>query len=155
MRALGILLFALPPLYLLMLVVSLAWPVEESALAVYRPEVPRLVASDLRKWNNREQTPDGQRAGWKAYVLFPSVLHDPRVVTVTVLPDGARVVSESRSEFWIRFSFALASLGLVTAFVVKVVRTPVVREPPARRPDPRDERQAQAPRRVRPGGRRR
>ena len=112
MRALGFLLFVLPPLYLLMLAISLAWPVDEPALVVYRDQVPRLVATDLRKWNTREVTPDGGRSGWKAYVLFPSVLREPTVVTVTVLPDGARVVSESRAEFCIRFALALVSFAL-------------------------------------------
>ena len=155
MRALGFLLFVLPPLYLLMLAISLAWPVDEPALVVYRDQVPRLVATDLRKWNTREVTPDGGRSGWKAYVLFPSVLREPTVVTVTVLPDGARVVSESRAEFCIRFALALVSFALVTAFVVKVVRTPARLSEPRRRPDPRDESQPQPTRRVRPGGRRR
>lgn len=155
MRALGFLPLVLPPLYLLMLAISLAWPVDEPALAVYRDQSPRLIATDLRKWNARQTTPDGGRTGWKAYVLFPSVLREPTVITVTVLPDGARVVSESRTEFWIRFVFAILSLALVAAFIVKVIRTPAPPTDGRRKPDPRDENPAPPRRRTRPGARRR
>lgn len=122
MRALAFLLMVLPPLYLLMLGTCLLWPVHETALATYEHQTPRLVASDLRKSNQRDKTPDGGRTGWKAYVLFPSVFSEPKVVTVTVLPDGAKVVSESVTEFWIRAGFALASLGWLVWFVVSVSR---------------------------------
>ncbi len=125
MRALLFVFMALPPLYLLMLGTCLLWPVHETALATYEHEehqTPRLVATDLRKSNQRDKTPDGGREGWKAYVLFPSLLSEPKVVTVTVLPDGARVVSESVAEFWVRAGLALASLTWLAWLVVSVAR---------------------------------
>lgn len=124
MRALLIIFFALPPLYLLMLGSCLLWSVNEPALAVYADQTPRMVSSDLRKNNTRGKTPDGGREGWKAYVLFPSVLTDPKVVTVRRLVDGSTVVTESVTEFWVRAGLALLSLVGVGWFVWKVVTMP-------------------------------
>jgi hypothetical protein len=83
-----------------------------------------LITSDLHKSNQRAKTPDGGREGWKAYVLFPSVLSDPKVVTVKRLPDGSTLVSESVAEFWMHAAFALISLGAVGGFVWKVATMP-------------------------------
>lgn len=124
MRAVLIVVFALPPLYLLMLVSCLLWSVNEPALAVYADQTPRMVSSDLRKNNQRGKTPDGGREGWKAYVLFPSVLSDPKVVTVRQLVDGSTVVTESATEFWVRAGLALLSLAGVVWFVWKVATMP-------------------------------
>ena len=125
MRALAILGFALPPLYLLMLVTCLLWSVNEPALtAAYPDQTPRLITSDLRKFNQRAKTPDGGREGWKAYVLFPSVWSDPKVVTVRRLPDGSTLVSESVAEFWFHAAFALISVTAVGWFVWRVVTMP-------------------------------
>ena len=125
MRALAVLAFALPPLYLLMLFSCLAWSVNEPALAAaYPDQTPRMITSDLRKTNQRARTPDGGREGWKAFVLFPSVWSDPKVVTVRRLPDGSIVVTESVAEFWFHATFALVSLGAVGWFGWKVATQP-------------------------------
>lgn len=125
MRALAILGFALPPLYLLMLGLCLVWPVDEPALvAAYPDQTPRMITSDMRKWNQRAITPDGGREGWKAFVLFPSVWSDPKVVTVRRLADGSIVVAESVAEFWMHAVFTLVALGAVGGFAWKVARTP-------------------------------
>ena len=125
MRALAVLAFALPPLYLIMLVVCLLWSVNEPSLAAaYPDQTPRMITSDMRKWNQRAKTPDGGREYWKAYILFPSVLSDPKVVTVKRLPDGSMLVTESVGEFWMHAAFALISLGAVGWFVWKVATQP-------------------------------
>lgn len=125
MRALAILGFALPPLYLIMLVTCLLWSVNEPALtAAYPDQSPRMITSDLRKSNQRAKTPDGGREGWKAYVLFPSVWSDPKVVTVKRLPDGSVLVTESVTEFWMHAVFATISLIAVGGFGWKVATTP-------------------------------
>ena len=64
------------------------------------------------------------REGWKAYVLFPSVWSDPKVVTVRRLPDGSTLVSESVAEFWFHAAFALISVTAVGWFVWRVVTMP-------------------------------
>ncbi|MGH8518369.1 MAG: hypothetical protein ACREUE_13020 [Panacagrimonas sp.] len=124
MRALLIIGFALPPLYLLMLVSCLLWSVNEPALSVYSDQMPRMVSSDLRKNNQRGKTQDGGREGWKAYVLFPSVLSEPKVVTVRRLVDGSTVVTESVAEFWVRAGLALLSVAGVVWFAWKVATMP-------------------------------
>lgn len=125
MRALAILGFALPPLYLIMLVTCLLWRVDEPALAqAYPDQTPRMITSDMRKWNQRGITPDGGRENWKAFVLFPSVWSEPRVVTVRRLIDGSIVVTESEGEFWMHAAFTLISLCAVGWFIGKVATAP-------------------------------
>jgi hypothetical protein len=123
-RALLFIVFVVPPLYLAMLVTCLLWRVDEPALAAYPDQTPRLVASDLRKTPQRGITPDGGREGWKAYVLFPSVWSQPKVVTVRRLVDGSVLVTESVAEFWVRAGLAMLSVGLVGAFAWKVATAP-------------------------------
>jgi hypothetical protein len=125
MRALAVLAFALPPLYLILLLTCLLWSVDEPALAAaYPDQQPRMIASDMRKATQRVRTPDGGREGWKAFVLFPSVLSEPKVVTVRRLPDGAILLTESRTEFWVHAAFTLISLAAIGGFVWKVATHP-------------------------------
>lgn len=125
MRALAVLGFALPPLYLMLLVLCLVWRVNEPALtAAYPDQTPRMITSDMRKWNQRGITPDGGRESWKAYVLFPSVWSEPKVVTVRRLIDGSITVTESVGEFWMHAAFTLMSVGAVGWFIWKAATAP-------------------------------
>ncbi|GAA5069780.1 hypothetical protein GCM10025759_06970 [Lysobacter panacisoli] len=102
--------FGMPAIWLLVPLLAVygwlsPWSPAAAPLARYGDQTPVLIGISERSHYSL-QSHDVRSA--RSYVLFPSALSDPRIVTVVQEHGAAATVEESTSGFWIY----LASLAL-------------------------------------------
>jgi len=94
------------------------WPAGEAALGVYAGQTPVMIAASYRaktSTNLRTQTSVTRTEQMRSYLLLPSVLTDPKVVTVWQTNEEPPEVSESRIPLVVFGLLAIAALGVFAA----------------------------------------